>query len=97
MFTNLAMLNGGPTLYWFQELDVDALRIHDYSGARIACGTISLDAMTATTTQLINAARRQQFWGYREMIGAGIKTWDLYTVIIIDYVMYGDFLDFDGV
>ena len=33
-----------------------AMVIHDSTGARIACGTISLDAMTPTTTQLIDAA-----------------------------------------
>lgn len=36
------------------EIEGRTMVIHDYSGARIACGTVSLDAMTATTTQLIN-------------------------------------------
>ena len=38
------------------SMDFDQPRIHDSTGARIACGTISLDAMTPTTTQLIDAA-----------------------------------------
>ena len=38
-------------------MDFDQLpRLHDSTGARIACGQISLDAMTPTTTQLIDAA-----------------------------------------
>jgi hypothetical protein len=38
-------------------MDFDQLpRIHDSTGTRIACGKISLDAMTPTTTQLIDAA-----------------------------------------
>lgn len=42
------------------EIEGRTMVIHDYDGERLACGTISLDAMTpmtpmtATTTQLIN-------------------------------------------
>lgn len=49
--------------------------LHDSTGARIACGQISLDAMTPTTTQLIDidAAAGPAVWSIAFLVALIIR------------------------
>lgn len=57
------------------EIEGRTMVIHDSTGTRIACGKISLDAMTPTTTQLIDidAAAGPAVWSIAFLVALIIR------------------------